>query len=242
MTALLVLVTVFCGVLAIRRPPLVDVVGGYVGVDTDVAPRDPRVMAVRSEPAIGAVIGMLLLPMGVLLGAVAGAAVAVGLGRLRRRSASRARSRRLGQELATVADLCALYVLSGDSVVGALRRLSGDARGVAVAEIGEILEQVDAGIGFPEAAREGARQSAHRDGARLYELLAQAHRSGARLVDSLEMFAADRRAALEREMAVEGGRRALTGYGPILGLMIPTTLLFLMYPTLTGLDALSTTR
>ena len=56
------------------------------------------------------------------------------------------------------------------------------------------------------------------------------------------MFAVDRRAALEREMAIEGGRRALTGYGPILGLMIPTTLLFLMYPTLAGLDALSTTR
>jgi hypothetical protein len=40
-------------------------------------------------------------------------------------------------------------------------------------------------------------------------------------------------------MTEEGGRRALVGYGPILGLMIPTTLAFLIYPTLAGLDALA---
>ena len=30
-------------------------------------------------------------------------------------------------------------------------------------------------------------------------------------------------------------------YGPILGLMVPTTLLFLMYPTVVGLTSLSGT-
>jgi hypothetical protein len=31
----------------------------------------------------------------------------------------------------------------------------------------------------------------------------------------------------------------MAAYGPILALMVPVSLLFLMYPTLTGLNALS---
>ncbi len=36
-----------------------------------------------------------------------------------------------------------------------------------------------------------------------------------------------------------GGRRALTTYGPVLALMVPVTLLFLLYPTLVGLRSLA---
>jgi tight adherence protein C len=240
--AALVGVAVFLGVVAVRRPPLTSMVGRYVRPDGADRPSGRRLVVVLPEILIGSIVGAALLPVGVLPGTVVGTGLGYLFARIRRRSIARARERRLGQELPTVADLCALYVLSGDSVVAALRRLTVDARGIAVDEIATILARLDAGLGFPEAAREAARSSAHRDGARFYELLAQAHRSGSRLADSLQVFATDRRAALEREMAVEGGRRALTGYGPILGLMIPTTLVFLMYPTLAGLDALSPPR
>ena len=64
-------------------------------------------------------------------------------------------------------------------------------------------------------------------------------RQGGRLADALTGLAADYRAGLERELVAEGGRRALSTYGPILALMIPVTLLFLMYPTLAGLRELS---
>jgi tight adherence protein C len=242
MTALLVGVAVFLVVLAVRRPGLTVVVGRYVG--------DPEVAGVsrRSKPTIdpavvvGVAVGVTLAPGGPAVGAMIGALGGVVFSATRTSSSRRHRSRRLAHELATVADMCALYVRSGDSVIGAMRRLTAEATGVAALEMSEMLDAVDRGIGFAEAARSAARSSAHRDGARLYELLAQAHRSGARLVDSLEMFAADRRAALERELTIEGGRRALASYGPILGLMIPTTLVFLMYPTLAGLDALASTR
>ena len=52
---------------------------------------------------------------------------------------------------------------------------------------------------------------------------------GSALIDTLV-------AALVTALLLQAG---LAAYGPILGLMVPVTLLFLMYPTLTGLAALS---
>lgn len=74
----------------------------------------------------------------------------------------------------------------------------------------------------------------------MYDLLGHAHRTGGRLADALADLAVDYRASLARDLTAEGGRRALAAYGPILALMVPVTLLFLMYPTLAGLGALST--
>ena len=70
--------------------------------------------------------------------------------------------------------------------------------------------------------------------------MANAHGTGGRLAETLADLAADYRATLARDLTAEGGRRALSTYGPILALMVPVALLFLMYPTLVGLRQLST--
>ncbi|MCL1692074.1 MAG: pilus assembly protein TadB, partial [Actinomycetia bacterium] len=70
-------------------------------------------------------------------------------------------------------------------------------------------------------------------------LLAHAHDTGGRLADALGELGTDYRAALARDLTAEGGRRALTTYGPVLALMVPVTLLFLIYPTLVGLRSLA---
>jgi hypothetical protein len=44
---------------------------------------------------------------------------------------------------------------------------------------------------------------------------------------------------LARDLTAEGGKRALATYGPVLALMVPVTLLFLLYPTLAGLRSLA---
>jgi len=241
MTAVLVGLAVFLIVAAGRRPAMSTVVAQYVS--------DPIVVsgdAGRDLPedlmlwiGIGGVSGSLLLPIPWLQGLVVGAGsglVAVMWSQRRRR---RQRNRRLGYELPAIADLLGLYVRSGESVHGAMRRVCIEATGIAASEMSRAIDSIDGGTGLVEAMRNSARDSAHPDGSRLYELLAQAHRSGARLVDALEIFSADRRSTIARDVAEEGGRRSLIGYGPILGLMIPTTLAFLIYPTLAGLDALA---
>ena len=167
-----------------------------------------------------------------ILGALAGALVtrAVATTRMQRRS------RHLAQELPTIADTLALYVLAGESVVGAIRRLLAACRGVAAEELAAAAADP---AGLETGLRAAAVGSSHPDAARLYELLGHAHRTGGRLAESLTELAADYRAALTVELTAEGGRRALAAYGPILAFMIPVTLVFLMYPTLAGLRALS---
>lgn len=243
MTAILFGLAVFLVATGIKQPAMTMVVAPYVGTAVGGSGASPINFPEESVlwSGIGAVLGAVLIPvpwvMGLLLGGSTGFIVELGL---RRRVRVR-RRRRLGFELPAIADLLSLYVLSGESVLGAMRRVHSEASGVAASELGQAIELVDGGSALVEAVRDVARRSSHPDGARLYELLAQAHRSGARLVDALEIFAADRRSAIARQMIEEGGRRALIGYGPILGLMIPTTLAFLIYPTLAGLDALAAT-
>jgi tight adherence protein C len=112
---------------------------------------------------------------------------------------------------------------------------------VARDELAAVIAAHRSGTSLSEALHVAARESAHPDGARLHDLLGHAHQSGGRLADSLTDLAIDFRATLARELTAEGGRRALTAYGPILALMVPVTLLFLMFPTLAGLSALSQT-
>lgn len=170
---------------------------------------------------------------------VLGAGTALLGQRLQRRRAAERRALHLRRELPTVADTLALAVLAGGSVAGAVEHFAVTSRGVAAEELAAIAAEHRAGRGLPEALARASAATAHAEAGRLYDLLGHAHRSGGRLADALADLAVDYRAALARDLTAEGGRRALAAYGPILALMVPVTLLFLMYPTLTGLAALS---
>ncbi len=149
------------------------------------------------------------------------------------------RAVRLRQELPVIADTIALHVVAGESVATALEMVITEARGVAVDELGVALRRYRRGRSLAEALVAAGRDTLHPDAGRLYTLLGNAHETGGRLADGLAELAADYRAALARDLTSEGGRRALAMYGPILALMVPVALLFLMYPTLTGLTELS---
>lgn len=200
------------------------VVGGLIGVlfaqgDLFVAGSG------RSVPALA------------VLGSVAGYFV----WSFRRTNAKERRARRLRFELPVVADAIALNVVAGASVSTAIRTVSHEMVGVAVDELTQVSEREDAGDGLASALLLASRNSAHPDGRRLYDLLAHAHVSGGRLATMLSELAVDLRAGIERDLSAEGGKRAVASYGPVLALMVPVALLFLLYPTLLGLRALSGT-
>ena len=148
--------------------------------------------------------------------------------RIRRKRAAEERASRLLRELPTVADTLALSVLAGESVGGAIARFTAGSAGVAAEELGTVLAEHGAGRGLGEALSRAASATAHAEAGRLYDLLGHAHRTGGRLADALADLAVDYRAALARDLTAEGGRRALAAYGPILALMVPVTLLFLI--------------
>jgi tight adherence protein C len=145
----------------------------------------------------------------------------------------------LRQELPVVADVLALGVIAGESVATAIGRFNASASGVAAEELRAVHDAYLAGTGLTEALRRATVAAAAPEAGRLYTLLGNAHDTGGRLAEALVDLATDLRAGLERELTTEGGKRALASYGPILALMVPVTLAFLMYPTLAGLRQLA---
>lgn len=254
--ALLAAAALFLMVEAHPRLALVDRLGAYLDPEAATAMR-PRRLRGHPGPAVaarlgaasaGAGMGALLAAGHLFTSALPSQAPAfIGLGavagllaqRIRRKRAAEAQAARLLRELPTVADTLALSILAGESVAGAVERFVGGSRGVAAEELGTALAEHRAGDALAEALARRATSTAHPEAGRLYDLLAHAHRTGGRLADALADLAVDHRAALARDLTAEGGRRALAAYGPILALMVPVTLLFLMYPTLAGLAALS---
>ncbi len=170
---------------------------------------------------------------------LAGAAAGLLSLRLSTKKPAAARASRLRQELPTVADTIALRVLAGASVALAIEQFTQASHGVASSELAAVLESHREGLGLTEALSRAAATTACPEAGRLYNLLGHAHRTGGRLADALGDLAVDYRASIARDLTAEGGRRALAAYGPILALMVPVALLFLMYPTITGLSALS---
>lgn len=259
LAALLAAAAVFLVGTAGRRVPMGDHLASYLAPAGPLVPvpgLPPR--RIRLTPAaasrlgaagVGAAAGWLVASGNLFIApnpraapslAALGAAAGLLTRRLRRRRAADARALRLRQELPTVADTLALSVLAGTSVAEAIQQFCIDSKGVATAELSAVVADHRTGPSLPEALARAAEHTAHAEASRLYDLLGHAHRSGGRLADSLAGLAVDYRAALARDLTAEGGRRALAAYGPILALMVPVTLLFLMYPTLTGLTALST--
>jgi tight adherence protein C len=257
LAAFLAAAGVFLTAAAGPRLAVGDRLGRYLAADDPPEPPTGRARRIPTGPAAaarltaaasGAGVGALFAAGHLFTAAIPAQAPAlIGLGaaagvlaqRIRRKRAADNRASRLLRELPTVADTLALSVLAGESVGGAIERFVSSSRGVAAEELGEALADHRAGSGLAEALARTASSTAHAEAGRLYDLLGHAHRTGGRLADALADLAVDYRAALARDLTAEGGRRALAAYGPILALMVPVTLIFLMYPTLAGLNALS---
>jgi tight adherence protein C len=227
---------------AATGPPSLVVRAGLTWSRRDLAART------AAAAAAGAVTGMLLsqgdlfvagtgrsLPGLAVLGGLAGV---LGL-RMWLSTRAERRATALRMELPIIADAIALGVVAGDSVAASIDTVTRRAHGVAVEELGAALDRYRGGADLTTALAATAGTTAEPEAARLYSLLGNAHATGGRLADALGELSRDYRAAEARRLTTEGGKRALATYGPILALMVPTTLLFLMYPTLVGLRSLA---
>lgn len=240
--------------LAVRRPAptMATFVERYLSPSRDHT--EPRglslsISAGGSMATIGGAFTGLLLSQGDLFLAgrsrsslalaVLGAAAGYVLWSMRQSGLRERKARRLRFELPIVTDAMSLHIVAGESIAGAVRSIVDETEGVATDELRAVIENHQTGMGLPEALAEASRVTAHADAIRLYDTLSHAHMTGGRLAASLGDLAVDYRSALERDLTAEGGRRAIATYGPILVLMVPTALIFLIYPTLLGLRTLT---
>jgi Flp pilus assembly protein TadB len=253
---LLVAVLVGASTLAIalsfRRIPLVERVAGYLVLEEKTQTSEPPIRAsrwIRGSPWIagGGLVGVLAAQGDLFIAGpgrslpglmAAGCAAGWVLHSMHMSNLQERRIRRLRDELPVVVDALSLEVLSGESVESALHNVTGELQGVVSQELEWLLE-ISGTEGLGDALRVASHTTDSEDARRLYDVLAHAHAVGGRLSEALAELASDLRGSLEREVTAEGGRRAVAAYGPVLALMVPTALAFLLYPTLLGLRALS---
>lgn len=174
----------------------------------------------------------LLLPVAGALAGVLGRDVALTR-RVRRKQAA------VLAEFPVVAELLALAVTAGEGPVGALDRVCRLTGGVLAADLGAALAQVRAGAPLAAALEDLRDRSGVPVLARFVDGVLVALQRGTPLAEVLRAQAADVREAGRRALLEAGGRKEIGMLVPVVFGILPTTVLFALYPGLVAVSALT---
>jgi tight adherence protein C len=180
-------------------------------------------LAVRGSPAL-----VLLLAMA---GLVAGAAR--GKGALER--TIDVRRQRMRIELYTVNQLLAVHLRTGGGPIQAVQRLVERGRGVVIDELAEALRMIAGGVRPSESFARLAGATAEPQAARTYELLASGAERGADLAGAMLSLSDDIRETRREDLRRAAIRRRGAMLVPIVVILAPVMLVFLIPPLLGGL-------
>jgi tight adherence protein C len=147
------------------------------------------------------------------------------------------RERRMMAEFPTVADLLALAVTAGVGPMAALERVAARSGGELAGELCRALGEARAGASLTSALDGVADRTALVPLARFADGVAVALERGTPLSDVLRAQAADVREAHKRSLLEIGGRKEIAMLVPVVFLVLPTTVIFALYP---GLVQIST--
>ena len=173
-----------------------------------------------------------------LLGLAGGAAGAAARDVALTRAVRRHRAAALA-EFPVVAELLALAVTAGEGPVGALERVCRLTGGVLAAELRLVLARVRLGTPLAAALAELRDRAGAPVLARFADGVVVAVERGTPLADVLRAQAADVRAAGRRALLEDGGRREIAMLGPVVFGVLPTTVLFALYPGLVAVSELT---
>lgn len=166
------------------------------------------------------------------------AATVLGVGLRDQALSARIRRRRARMlaEFPTVAEMLALAVSAGDTAPGAFERISRAARGELSAELNGLIRRTQAGVPFTEALRGLDSRLGIPQIGRFLEGVAVAVERGTPLADVLRSQAADVRELAKRDLMETAGRREISMLAPVVFGILPTTVVFALFP---GLSLLS---
>lgn len=171
--------------------------------------------------------------VGCALGAILGVAV---FDRVVRR-AVRARGERLTDEFPSVVELLAVALSAGESLPGAVMRIAERGSGELAREFRRVMRRVEAGESFGQALRDAARLIGVPDIEALLEHLVAALERGAPLAEVVRSHSADSRAERLRAIVDRAGKAEVRMLVPLVLLILPTTVVFAVWPSLQALQA-----
>ena len=154
----------------------------------------------------------------------------------RSRRAAAARRSRLLAELPTVAELLALAVAAGEDAAAALDRVTRISRGELAGELGKAVAEARAGVPLTVALDRLAQRTPVPALARFVDGVVVAIERGTPLADVLHAQAADAREAGRRTLLEAGARKELGMLVPVVFVVLPTCVVFALFPALQGLS------
>ncbi len=201
----------------------------------DLSPEEYRVRQLGAA-ALGAAAGVTagLLVVGsaavVLVLGVLGFVVGATRWRGRLDRGTALRRERLRVELYTVNQLLAMHIKTGGGPIQATQRIVARGSGVVVEELAEVLRMIAGGTSPREAFARAAALTAEPQAARTYELLAAGTERGVDVAAALLAFSEDIRDDRREDLKKAATRRRAAMLVPIIALLAPVMLLFILAP------------
>jgi tight adherence protein C len=166
--------------------------------------------------------------------------IAAILGMLARdRALSRAVAKRntsLRAELPTMVEMLAMAVAAGSGLLGALDRVSRIGSGAMATELDRVLSDVRVGLPLVPALQRMAARNEPAELRRFVESVAVSVERGTPLADVLVAQAGDAREAERRALIESGGRKEIGMMVPVVFLVLPLSVVFVLFPGFYGLQ------
>jgi len=201
----------------------------------NLSPEEYRVRqlgAAALGAAAGVTVGLFLVGSAAVVLVLGALGFIVGATRWRGRldRGTALRRERLRVELYTVNQLLAMHIKTGGGPIQATQRIVARGSGVVVEELAEVLRMIAGGTSPQEAFARAAALTAEPQAARTYELLAAGTERGVDVAAALLAFSEDIRDDRREDLKKAATRRRAAMLVPIIALLAPVMLLFILAP------------
>lgn len=146
---------------------------------------------------------------------------------------------RIAAHFPQAAELLALAVSAGESPIAALDRLVARGKGPLIAEFDSAINLMKAGVPLVVALDEIARQSGVPALRRFIDGVIVTMERGTPIAETLRMQANDVREEQRRSLLEASGRAEIAMMIPIVFLIMPITVLFALWPSITTLSSMT---
>lgn len=146
------------------------------------------------------------------------------------------RTERLRAELPTVVEMLAMAVGAGASLTSAVERVRAVGHGVMADELGRVVDDTRVGLPLAPALQQMAARNDLSEVSRFVDAVVVAVERGTPLSDVLAAQAGDAREAGRRALIEAGGRKEIGMMIPVVFMVLPLSVLFVLFPGFYGLS------
>lgn len=143
-------------------------------------------------------------------------------------------------EFAAIVEMLTLSLSAGETPLGAITRISLRSRGLLATEFSRVTESVRAGISFQESLDGLGRRVDSVVIRRFVDSLVTAMLRGAPLIEVLQRHAAEARQNQRNILMDKAGKAEVSMMIPVVFLILPISVLFALWPSLTHLNLFAT--